>query len=62
MLALTDHPARRWEPHRRGLRLLSAAGRLARSARKTVLHLARTGPWTQLLLDALTRLKLCPPG
>jgi hypothetical protein len=44
MLALTEHPARRWEPKRLRLRLFSIAARLARSARRTRLHLglART--------------------
>ena len=51
MLALTGHPARRWEPKRLRLRLFSVAGRLARSARRTVLHLTATGRWTELLLD-----------
>ncbi|HEY9013975.1 MAG TPA: transposase, partial [Gemmatimonadales bacterium] len=63
LLALTEHPARRWEPKRLRLRLLSAAGRLARSSRRTTLHLARTGPWTALLLHALNRLRTLPdPG
>jgi hypothetical protein len=63
LLALAEHAARRWEPKRMRLRLLSAAGRLARSGRRVTLHLARTGPWTQLLLDALNRLRTLPaPG
>ncbi len=33
MLALTDHPARRWEPKGPRLRLFSIAGHLATTAR-----------------------------
>ena len=63
LLALTEHAARRWEPKRLRLRLLSAAGRLATSGRRLTLHLARAGPWTQVLLDALSRLRaLSAPG
>jgi Transposase DDE domain group 1 len=54
MLALAEHPARRWEPKRLRLRLFSIAGRLARSGRRTVLHLATHSPWTGLIVEALT--------
>jgi hypothetical protein len=57
MLALAQHPARRWEPKRLRLRLFSIAGRLARSGRRTVLHLAEHAPWAALLLQALTTLR-----
>ena len=60
MLALTGHAARRWEPKRLRLRLFSAAGRLANSGRRVVLHLARIGRWTGLLLQAITRLRALP--
>ena len=60
MLALTGHAARRWEPKRLRLRLFSAAGRLANSGRRVVLHLARAGRWTGLLLQAITRLRALP--
>ena len=56
MLTLADHPARRWEPKRLRLRLFSVAGRLARSARRVVLHLNNTGRWTDLLLTLITTL------
>ncbi len=59
LLAFTGHPARRWEPKRLRLRLFSIAGRLARSGRRTVLHLAE-GAWADLLTDGLTRLRLLP--
>jgi hypothetical protein len=67
MLALVGHhaypDARRWEPKRLRLRLFSIAGRLAVSARRTVLHLARTSRWSGLLLDAIARLRaLAVPG
>jgi hypothetical protein len=54
MLGYSDHQARRWEPKRLRLRLFSAAGRLVRSGRRVTLHLARHGPWTDLLLAGLT--------
>jgi hypothetical protein len=60
MLALVEHDARRWEPKRLRLRLFSAAGRLAASGRRTVLHLARAGRWSGLLLAAITRLRALP--
>ena len=60
MLALTGHSARRWEPKRLRLRLFSAAGRLANSGRRVVLHLARVGRWSGLLLHATTRLRALP--
>lgn len=53
-------PARRWEPKRLRLRLLSAAGRLAVSGRKRRLHLSKTGKWTQLLIDAIGTLRALP--
>src|SRR4051812_12112190 len=55
-LALTEHPARRWEPKRLRLRLLSIAGRLAATGRRRLLHLAASAPFTALALDALRRL------
>jgi hypothetical protein len=59
-LALVGHPARRWEPKRLRLRLISAAGRLAVSGRATVLHLARAGRWSDLVVTAITRLRALP--
>ena len=60
MLALADHPAQRWEPKRLRLRLFSVAGRLARSARRLVLHLNQAGRWTDLLLTIITTLRRVP--
>jgi DDE family transposase len=63
LLALHDHPARRWEPKRLRLRIFSQAGRLARTGRRTVLHLAGHAPWAALLLQAITTLRAQPaPG
>jgi hypothetical protein len=62
-LALTGHAARRWEPKRLRLRLLSIAGHLATTGRRTWLHLARPAPFTGLVLDGLRRLDaLAVPG
>jgi len=57
MLALHDHPARRWEPKRLRLRLFSAAARLARHARRTRLRFATHWPFTDLITTALARLQ-----
>jgi hypothetical protein len=63
ILALTEHPARRWEPKRLRLRLLSVAGRLAVTGRRRQLHLAATAPFTDLALHGLNRLEaLAAPG
>ena len=62
-LALAGHQARRWEPKRLRLRLFSAAGRLAVSGRRVVLHLSRTNHWGGLLVAMLARLRaLAAPG
>ncbi len=57
LLALTDHQARRWEPKRLRLRLLSIAGHLTTTARRTTVHLSAHAPWTQLALHALSTLR-----
>ena len=63
LLAFAEHPARRWEPKRLRLRLFSVAGRLARTARRTVLHLPSHAPWAALLHHAITALRALPaPG
>jgi Transposase DDE domain group 1 len=62
-LALTEHPARRWEPKRLRLRLLSIAGRLAATGRRRWLHLAASAPFTDVALDGIRRLDaLAAPG
>jgi hypothetical protein len=62
-LALTEHPARRWEPKRLRLRLLSIPARATRTGRRRLLHLAAAAPFTALALqalDALARLTAPP--
>jgi hypothetical protein len=61
MLALTG-PARRWEPKRLRLRLLSAAGRIVRGSRRLRLRLAARWPWVTQITDAITRLQALVPG
>ena len=62
-LALAGHSARRWEPKRLRLRLLSIPARHAVTGRRRLLHLAATAPFTDLALDALHRLDaLASPG
>ena len=60
ILALVDHPARRWEPKRLRLRLFSVAGRLTAHGRTRRLHLAAAAPWAPLLLAGLDRLHALP--
>jgi hypothetical protein len=60
LLALTDHPARRWEPKRLRLRLFAIAGRIARHARRVHLRLATHAPWAQLITLARNRLHRLP--
>jgi len=55
-LALAGHAARRWEPKRLRLRLLSIPARHARTGRRRLLHLAATAPFTALALQALDAL------
>jgi hypothetical protein len=43
-LTLTGHEARRWEPKRLRLRLLSIPARHARTGRRRLLHVAATAP------------------
>jgi hypothetical protein len=63
LLALTGHDARRWEPKRLRHRLLRLAGRIARHARRVVLHLPDHHPWTPLAVEAINRLRALPsPG
>jgi Transposase DDE domain group 1 len=57
MLALTDHPARRWEPKRLRLRLFTVPATLARTGRRILLHLAAKAPWAELARLGITRLR-----
>jgi hypothetical protein len=56
MLALTSHDARRWEPKRLRLRLFTIPATIARTARRTTLHLSDRAPWAAVAVDAITRL------
>ena len=49
--------ARRWEPKRLRYRLFATAGRLARTGRRVLLHLAADGRWTKVLLAIHQRLR-----
>jgi len=62
MLALHDHPARRWEPKALRLRIFTIPATIARSGRHTRLHLAARSPFTSLALDGLARLEALAPG
>lgn len=59
ILALTDILARRWEPKRLRLRLLSIAGSVARHARLVRLRLAATAPGVGVLMAGLHRFETC---
>jgi Transposase DDE domain group 1 len=61
MLALPGK-ARRWEPKRLRLRILTVAGRLARGGRRQRLRLAGHWPWATLITGAFTRLQNLAPG
>jgi hypothetical protein len=56
-LALHDHPARRWEPKRLRLRLLSIAAAIVSHARRTRLRLSAHAPWADLITTAMIRLQ-----
>lgn len=63
MLALGDHPARRWEPKKLRYRLFTVPAAIARTGRRVLLHLAARSPWARLVADAITRLRtLAAPG
>jgi hypothetical protein len=63
MLALAGLDARRWEPKRLRHRIFALAGRIARHARQTVVHLPAHHPWTPLAIAAINRLRALPtPG
>jgi hypothetical protein len=57
LLALHDHPARRWEPKRVRLQLFLIAAAITRHARTSRLHLSAHAPWAELILTAMTRLQ-----
>lgn len=60
LLTLTGTDARLWEIKRLRLRLLSIAGRLARTGRRVVLHLPQRHRWSSYVVDGLARLAAIP--
>ena len=62
MLAFAGHEARRWEHKRLRHRLFSAAGRISRHARRTMLHLPAGHRWSRLIQIGLTRIAAAAPG
>lgn len=56
-LALTSHDARRWEPKRLLHRLFTIPASIARTARRTFLHLSERAPWAAVAVHAITRLE-----
>jgi hypothetical protein len=57
MLALPNHPARRWEPKRLRTRLFTVPATLARTGRRRLLHLADHHPCAAVVHDAVGRLR-----
>lgn len=53
--------AARWEPKRLRLRLLAVAGRLVRTAQRTLLKISEDWPWAPELTTAHARLAAFPP-
>jgi Transposase DDE domain group 1 len=56
VLAWNNHPARRWEPKRLRLRLLSVAGRIITTGRRRILRLSQRWPWADLVIGGHRRL------
>jgi hypothetical protein len=63
LLAFHGHQARRWEPKRLRYRVFTVPATLARTGHRVLLHLNRRAPWTNLVADAIHRLRvLSAPG
>ena len=63
LLAFAEHDARRWEPKRLRYRIFTVPAALARTGRRTLLHLAARSPWATLIAAAIHRLRiLAAPG
>ena len=60
MLALTGHPARKWEPRTIRARLMHIPATIARHARRTLIRYRADHPWTRLLLQGIGRLQTLP--
>ncbi len=62
MLAFTSADARRWEPKTLRTRVVTTAATLVRTARRKILHVKNTGPWTSLITTGWNSLAtLSPP-
>ncbi len=62
LLALRDHPARRWEPKRLRHRIFTIPATLARTGRRLLLHLKADAPYAHLVLTGHAALAaLAPP-
>lgn len=57
LLAHPENAARRWEPKRLRLRLFSIPAAIARTARRTILHLSDRAQWATIALAAISRLR-----
>ena len=63
LLGFPGHDARRWEPKRLRYRIFTVPATLARTGRRTLLHLAANTSWSSLVPDAIRRLRiLAAPG
>lgn len=60
LLAHAEAPARRWEPKRLRHRLLSIPATLARSGRRTVLHVSDRHRWAGTVVAAIGALRSLP--
>jgi hypothetical protein len=61
MLAFDSvNPARRWEPKRLRLRLITCPAELVRAARRTIVRYNQRHPWAATLAAALARLRALP--
>jgi hypothetical protein len=63
LLGFDGHDARRWDPKRLRYRIFTVHAHLARTGRRTLLHLAARLPWAGLIASAIRRLQiLAAPG
>ena len=56
LLAWPTHAARRWEPKRLRLRLLTVAARVIATGRRRILRLNQRWPWVDLITGGHRRL------
>lgn len=57
MLAFNHSPARAWEPKRLRTRIFATAGKLIRTGRRRILHLAQADPENTLILTGIAKLR-----